>query len=72
MARFINSNPGLKSRFSKQIHFDDYTPLQMLQILKKMCNDLGYKVSPDAEEYVIDFFIKSKVRMLPVSEMQEE
>lgn len=58
MARFIDSNPGLKSRFSKHIHFEDYTPQQMMQILIKMCHNSGYKISPEAEEYAIDYFYK--------------
>lgn len=34
MEKFINSNPGLKSRFNKYIQFDDYTPHELLCILK--------------------------------------
>lgn len=58
MARFIDSNPGLKSRFSKKIHFDDYTPQQMLKILKIMCKNSGYEISPSAEEEAIEYFYK--------------
>jgi stage V sporulation protein K len=42
MARFIDSNPGLKSRFARAIHFDDYTPQQLTQILKARCDQHGY------------------------------
>ena len=36
MERFINSNPGLKSRFNKYIHFEDYTPEELLEIFDSM------------------------------------
>ncbi len=32
METFIKSNPGLKSRFKHQFHFEDYTPTELLKI----------------------------------------
>jgi SpoVK/Ycf46/Vps4 family AAA+-type ATPase len=32
MNSFLNSNPGLKSRFKHHFHFNDYTPDELLQI----------------------------------------
>jgi SpoVK/Ycf46/Vps4 family AAA+-type ATPase len=34
MDSFINSNPGLKSRFRNFYHFDDYTPTELVAIAK--------------------------------------
>lgn len=34
MESFINSNPGLKSRFRNYYHFDDYTPNELVAIAK--------------------------------------
>ena len=34
MNRFVQSNPGLKSRFTQIIEFEDYSPDEMVQILK--------------------------------------
>jgi|GEM_PF-876936 len=60
MKRFIDSNPGLKSRFSKCIHFEDYTPQQMLKILKDMCNASGYEICARSEDFAIDYFYKKQ------------
>ena len=38
MQDFINSNPGLKSRFTKYIHFDDYTEDELFEIFELECN----------------------------------
>lgn len=34
MEKFINSNPGLKSRFKNHYHFKDYTPDELVKIAK--------------------------------------
>ncbi|QUY42203.1 AAA family ATPase [Acaryochloris marina] len=45
MARFIDSNPGLKSRFSRAIHFEDYAPSELADIFKASCEQHGYLLS---------------------------
>lgn len=42
MAGFIDSNPGLRSRFNKYINFEDYNDIQLLEIFKLMCKNSGY------------------------------
>lgn len=51
MEEFLNSNPGLKSRFNKFIHFEDYTGQELLDILKQNCARQDYKLSKAAETY---------------------
>jgi len=58
MSDFINTNPGLKSRFNKYIHFDDYTENELLMIIKKLTKKAGYKLSESAEACLIDLFEK--------------
>ena len=60
MQNFINSNPGLKSRFSKFIHFDDYTPEEQLAIMEKMCAEQEYSMTEEAKQFVLGEFINKK------------
>lgn len=58
MEQFIESNPGLKSRFNKYIRFDDYTPDELIQILEGMCKGKDYTMSPEAREAAYQYFVK--------------
>lgn len=57
MERFVNSNPGLRSRFNKFLHFEDYKPDELQDIFIKMCNDNGYTLNKDAKDYAERYFI---------------
>jgi hypothetical protein len=48
MLKFLDGNPGLKSRFNKFIHFDDYTPEQMAEILRLLLRAAEYEADDDA------------------------
>jgi hypothetical protein len=50
------SNPGLKSRFTRFLQFDDYTGEQMLQIFESLAQRDGYELSPFAREVVEKYF----------------
>lgn len=45
MNQFLNSNPGLKSRFSTYIQFPDYSKEELLLIFKKMVTDIQHTIS---------------------------
>ena len=53
MQKFINSNPGLKSRFNKYFHFPDYTSDELVEIFKKMIQKYDYSITDDAMKVVI-------------------
>lgn len=57
MEQFIDSNPGLRSRFNKYIDFADYTADEMLGIFKMNCGKSFYVLDTDAEEAVKEYFI---------------
>lgn len=45
MIQFLDSNPGLKSRFNKFIYFEDYTAAEQFDILLNMCEKQDYFLS---------------------------
>ena len=52
MEDFIESNPGLKSRFNKYMHFPDYTPDELCRIFGVFCKEYDYKLAPPAKHEV--------------------
>ena len=49
MEQFLGSNPGLKSRFNKNIMFEDYTEEELLCIFNSFCKPFSMKLSVEAE-----------------------
>lgn len=50
METFINSNPGLKSRFNRYFKFDHYNGTELLNIFKLFAGNADFKLSEDAAE----------------------
>ena len=50
MEGFINSNPGLESRFKTFIKFDDYSPEELLEIFMGFCKKEEYVVEDTASK----------------------
>ncbi|NUN07747.1 MAG: AAA family ATPase [Ignavibacteriaceae bacterium] len=58
MKDFLEANPGLKSRFTHNFSFEDYTPDEMMKIFQKMVIDEDYRVTGDAEKLLFKEFTK--------------
>lgn len=58
MEEFLDSNPGLRSRFNKIITFEDYMPDELLDIFKSTCTKSGMTITKEAEDAVLQFFIE--------------
>src|SRR5262249_55297422 len=56
MEGFLASNPGLKSRFTTYLRFDDYKPDQLCSIFSGFCQHAGYRLSPQAQAKMEQFF----------------
>lgn len=53
MEKFLDSNPGLRSRFNKHIQFEDYSASQLNDIFHLMCNSQDYKIAESAESELL-------------------
>ena len=56
MQRFIDSNPGLQSRFNRYIDFPDYTGSELADIFKMYMRKNQYTLAPDAESFLKERF----------------
>src|SRR6516162_971504 len=61
MQRFINSNPGLSSRFTKTIEFPPYAANELAAILRVMAKQQNF-VLPDNLESSLDPWLKVGMR----------
>lgn len=52
MKQFIESNPGLKSRFDKVFHFSDYTCPELMQVADLIYAETGLKLDDAARTYL--------------------
>ncbi|QQL45679.1 AAA family ATPase [Sulfuriroseicoccus oceanibius] len=52
MDEFIDSNPGLHSRFNLHFDFEDYSGEQLLGIMRILCDKNQYQLAADAEAYL--------------------
>lgn len=52
MEGFLNSNPGLKSRFNMYFNFPDYTPEELMNIADYYLSKSGNQITPDARTFL--------------------
>ena len=60
MRRFLESNPGLRSRFSREIVFPDYSTDELLQITARFAAESEYTFGEGAEAALRDIFDGAK------------
>ncbi len=52
MKQFIASNPGLKSRFNRYFHFEDYSVEELMDIFQLLVKKHEYLIEGEATEKV--------------------
>lgn len=62
MPAFLDSNPGLESRFPTTIVFADFTPEELLRIFHRMCEDNDYALAEGATTRVLEMLAESAER----------
>ena len=50
MVSFLKSNPGLRSRFPRQVHFPDYSSDDLIRIFNHTVQINGFRIATDAME----------------------
>ena len=58
MKEFVESNPGLKSRFNKFFEFPDYTVDELQAIFELQCKKYQYKLTEEADKAVREEIIR--------------
>ena len=58
MEEFLESNPGLRSRFNKFIDFSDYSPQELYNIFYSMCSSHDFHLDEEADATVKAYFEK--------------
>ena len=53
MRKFIDANPGLASRFTRYIHFPDYTTHELADMFRMYAKKSHYVLSPEMDKYLI-------------------
>ncbi|MFH0733158.1 MAG: AAA family ATPase [bacterium] len=56
MKAFLESNPGMKSRFTKTFFFEDYTPDDLLQIFTNLCKKESLKIDEESKNILSKYF----------------
>ncbi|WP_030901989.1 right-handed parallel beta-helix repeat-containing protein [Streptomyces sp. NRRL F-5126] len=56
MERFLATNPGVASRFSRTITFGDYSPGELLRIVEQQADEHEYRLGDGAAEAVLAYF----------------
>ncbi len=60
MRRFLESNPGLRSRFAREIVFPDYATDELVAITARFARDLEYDLGPGSEDVLRGLFDRSR------------
>lgn len=61
MNAFLDSNPGLRSRFSREITFPDYSSAELVRICEKLATDAQYTLAPGTHA-VLELIFEQAVR----------
>ncbi|HHG85694.1 MAG TPA: AAA family ATPase, partial [Bacteroidetes bacterium] len=57
MKSFLEANPGLKSRFDKLFHFEDYSPVDLWEICAQMLSEENIRPDYEAELHLKEYFV---------------
>ncbi|PWK85558.1 parallel beta helix pectate lyase-like protein [Lentzea atacamensis] len=56
MAEFLRANPGMESRFSRTVEFENYSADELVTIVRSHCKRHDYRLDESAAEVLTDYF----------------
>ncbi len=56
MTSFLNSNPGLSSRFNRYMKFPNYKNDELMEILKRQCDSAHYEIADESRQFLLNHF----------------
>lgn len=56
MHEFLSSNPGLRSRFTREIKFPSYSPKELVQVFRQLASKSGYELDNKVENGLFQIF----------------
>ena len=56
MERFLASNPGVASRFSRTVTFSDYSASELVEITRRQAAEQEYQLSPETVTALLGYF----------------
>jgi SpoVK/Ycf46/Vps4 family AAA+-type ATPase len=58
MRKFLDTNPGLQSRFSRTVEFENYDNDELVQIMELICRSHNYLLEHETRAVLADLFAK--------------
>jgi SpoVK/Ycf46/Vps4 family AAA+-type ATPase len=58
MRKFLDTNPGLQSRFSRTVEFEDYSNDELVQIMELICRSHNYTLEHETRATLASLFAK--------------
>ena len=65
MERFLDANTGLRSRFTRNILFQDYSPAEMIEIFRSLAAEQDYVLTKPAADELLGHFAEMAARNEP-------
>ncbi|MDM8519761.1 AAA family ATPase [Anaerolineales bacterium HSG6] len=56
MNRFLQANPGIRSRFNRYFEFEHYEPKELVEIFELFCNKGSYNLTDEAKKRATQLF----------------
>ncbi|WP_152644833.1 right-handed parallel beta-helix repeat-containing protein [Kitasatospora griseola] len=67
MRAFLDSNPGLRSRFSRILEFEPYDPDELAEIVAREADRHAYRLAPEVMDLLVERFTRRELRGDPAN-----